>query len=469
MRFLLIVFSLILTTTLSSAAPRNVLMIIVDDLMPRLGCYGDPVAKTPNMDLLAKNSTIFNRAYCQYPVCNGSRSSLMSGLRPDTTRIYGNNQPAHKELSNNLVLNRYFMEQGFQTIGIGKVYHASKGPEGTWSKPYFKTDWLDYVAPENKAIADVFFNREKSRGLPPSIEAGDVPDSAYCDGKAADQAVREMVDASNHDQPFFIVTGFRHPHLPWCAPKKYWDLYDRETLPLADNQYFPDGSPNIALKNDVGELGGYSDIPREHPLTEAQQRQSVHAYLACISYVDAQVGKLIAALKDNDLYDDTIILLWSDHGYQLGEHKTWAKGVNWETSNRMPLLVRVPGRGLAGQRVNALVELLDVYPTLCEAAGLPVPPHCEGESLLPLLDNPLSEWRDAAFSQLKKGRLMGRSMRTDRYRFTIWEPVKGGDVQGLELYDLHEDPQGNKNLAYLPEQEKLAESLQILHRKNWPQ
>ncbi len=457
-----------LAGALHAATPRNVLMIIVDDLMPRLGCYGDKTAITPNLDALADSGVLFERAYCQYPICNPSRSSLMSGLRPDTTGIYGNNQPAHVALSETLVLNRYFMEQGFHTVGIGKIYHASNGPANTWSKPYSTTEWLDHVAPGNRALAEVFFNRKKSKGLPDSFEAEDVPDNAYCDGKAADQAVREIAAAAERAEPLLLIAGFRHPHLPWCAPKKYYDLYDRAALPLASNHFFPKGAPEIALKQGVGELGGYRDMPRQHPLSEAQQRQSIHAYLACVSYVDAQVGRLIAALKEHKLYEDTAIVLWSDHGYQLGEHKTWAKGVNWETSHRLPLFLRVPGRGKAGQRINALVELLDVYPTLCEAVGLPIPEHCEGRSLLPFLDNPEAPRRGAAFSQLKKGNVMGRSMRTDRYRFTRWTNEASGKVEGLELYDLRDDPQGDQNLAYLPQHADALAHLEELHKTQWP-
>jgi len=450
------------------AAQQNVLMIIIDDLLPRLGCYGDDTVIAPNIDKLAEESTLFERAYCQYPICNASRASLLSGMRPDTTRIYGNNQPVHEELADVQVLNRYFKDQGFFTVGIGKVYHASTGPADGWSKPYFKTKWLDYVAPENRAIADVFFDRKKSRGLPPSIEAEDVPDNAYCDGKAAEEALKDIAYAAELDQPFFIIAGFRHPHLPWCAPKKYWDLYDRDALTLADNPYFPIGAPDIAIKKDVGELGGYEDIPRKHPLSEAEQRQSLHGYLACVSYADAQVGKLIAALKKHGLYDDTIIVLWGDHGYQLGDHKTWAKGVNWESSDRAPLLIRAPKLDAAHQRVHALVEFVDVYPTLCELVGLPVPAHCDGRSLLPFLKDPNHPSNLPAFSQLKKGKVMGRSMRTDRYRFTIWEVDQTRAIKGLELYDLQEDPEGNRNLAYLPEYAERVKQFQQMHRKRWP-
>ncbi|MBK1791740.1 sulfatase [Persicirhabdus sediminis] len=453
--------------SIAAEEKKNVLMVVIDDLMPALGCYGDELAKTPHIDQLAQESTVFERAYCQYPICNASRTSLMSGLRPDSSGVYGNNQPAHNELTDTLVMNKYFMQQGFDVIGIGKIYHASEGPNDGWSKPYFKTKWLDHIRPENKKLAATFFNPKKSQGLPPSIELEDVADDAYCDGQAADAAVKEILARSGSDKPFFMALGFRHPHLPWCAPKKYWDMYDRDALPLADNNYYPKDAPQIALKKSVGELGGYSDIPEKHPLTEAQMRQSIHGYLACVSYVDAQLGKVVSALKEAGLYDNTVIVIWGDHGYQLGNHNTWAKGVNWESSNHAPLILRTAGQKKA-VRVNGLVEFLDVYPSLCEASGIKTPAHCEGSSLVPLVKDPSLPARKFAFSQLKKGPVMGRSIRSDRYRFTIWEKDKNKEIVGIELYDLQEDPAGNQNLSTDPEYEKMVEQMTAEHRKVWP-
>jgi iduronate 2-sulfatase len=448
---------------------RNVVLIIVDDLRPQLGCYGDPIAVSPHLDLLAQESAVFTRAYAQYPICNPSRSSFLSGLRPETTGIYGNHQMAHDELKDTLVINRYLREQGFEVAGIGKVYHGSQGPANQWSQPYFGTEWLDHVRPEHRAIADIYFTPQRPEGQKPpsSWEAEDVEDEAYCDGQAAREAQLAIGRFSKKNSRFFLVVGFRHPHLPWCAPKKYWDLYDRDQLPLAPNPYFPKHAPEVAT-HEFGELWSYADIPEGQPLTEALARQSLHGYYACISYVDAQIGRIVDKLKQEGLYEETVIAVIGDHGYQLGDNGVWTKAVNWEKTNRTVLMMRVPGRGNEGTRtISSLVELVDIYPTLCEAVDLPVPEHCEGRSLLPLMDNPQMDWDQLAFSQFQRGQVMGRSIRTDRYRFTLWED-SGGALVATELYDLKTDPEGNFNLAGQDSWESKVQDLTRLHRREWP-
>jgi arylsulfatase A-like enzyme len=441
----------------------NVLFVIVDDLRPLLGCYGDAVAVTPNIDRLAGEGMLFERAYAQYPICGPSRGSFMSGMRPDTTGLMGNTTPFHRVLPDALTLNRYFLQQGYAVYGAGKVYHNSVGED--WSEPYLKTEWLDHVTPENKAVADVFFSPE-SKGLPPSVEGEDVSDDAYCDGQAAAASEKWIAAAAKADKPFMMITGFRKPHLPWCAPEKYWDLYRRDRMPIAPNRYFPKGAPEIALKH-YGELFGYSDIPDQIPLTEALIRRCMHGYYACVSYADAQLGRLMDALQKAGVEGNTIIVVCGDNGYQHGNNGVWTKGVNWESTNHVPLLMKLPGIGKPGRRTGATVELLDIYPTLCEAAGLAIPRHCEGKSLLPLVRNPGSVRNRPAFSQYRKGGVIGRSIRTDRYRFTLWEK-EGGHRVGTELYDCRSDPQGNVNLAASPENSRLVEKMTRLHRKEWP-
>jgi len=463
--FLVAVSALCALSCLGQSAKKpNLLFVIIDDLRPLIGCYGDATAVTPNLDALAADGMVFEHAYAQYPICGPSRGSFMSGMRPDTTGLMTNNKPFHDVLPNALTINRYFKQNGYEVFGAGKVYHNSIGPDRDWSKPYFKTEWLDHVRPDNKALADAFFT-PKNKGLPPSIEGEDVGDDAYGDGQAATFSTQAIAEAVQAGKPFMMITGFRKPHLPWCAPKKYWDLYEREEMPIADNRYFPKGAPEIALKK-YGELFGYADIPNDTPLTEELIRQCVHGYYACVSYSDAQLGRLISALKAAGVYDNTIVVVCGDNGYQHGNNGVWTKGVNWESTNRVPLLLRVPGVGKAGQRSSALVELLDIYPTLCAASGVPVPKHCEGRSLLPLLENPEHEWSELACSQFRKGKVIGRSIRTDRYRFTRWE--KAEDVVGVELYDYQRDPQGNINLAASPENKKLAKKMTTLHKKKWP-
>ncbi|VGO12605.1 Arylsulfatase [Pontiella desulfatans] len=444
------------------AKKLNVLFVIVDDLRPLISCQGDPIAKTPSLDKLAADGMVFERAYAQYPICGPSRGSFMSGMRPDTTGLMGNNTPFHNVLNEELTLNRYFMQQGYAVFGAGKVYHNSIGDD--WSEPYFKSEWLDHVKPENKRKADIFFT-PKSEGLPPSIEAEDVGDDAYCDGQAAAASEKWIAQAAKDGKPFMMVTGFRKPHLPWCAPKKYWDLYERSAMPVAANRYHPIGAPEIALKH-YGELFGYGDIPNGTPLTDELIRQSMHGYYACVSYADAQLGRVLDALKKAGVYDNTIIVLCGDNGYHHGNNGVWTKGVCWETTNHVPLLLKVPG-AKKGQRSDALVELLDIYPTLCRTAGLPVPKHCEGKSLLPLVEHPKQEWNGFSASQFRKGKIIARSIRTDRYRFTLWEKGRG-NVVGTELYDYEKDPQGNVNLAASPENKHLVEKFTKLHQSEWP-
>jgi len=468
MRSKLIAGGLLLSSFLSVAEAKNVVFFIVDDLRPRLGAYGDPVAVTPAIDSLAKEGSLFNRAYCQYPICNPSRTSFLSGLRPDSTAVYGNDQKPEVALRGVPVLNQYFASNGFEVLGFGKIYHSGIGPDGGWSRPYTESQWLDYVRPENKAIGDQWFSprRPKEQRVPASWEAEAVADDAYADGMMAREAVKSLKELAAQKKPFLMVFGFRHPHLPWCAPKKYWDLYDRESLPLATNRQFPVEAPKVAT-NDFGELWSYADIPAGRPLTEALERQSLHGYYAGVSYADAQVGKVISALKELNLFDDTVIVLVADNGYQMGDNGVWCKGVNWEATNRVPCLLRVPGLGQSGQTINRLVELVDIYPTVCAAAGLPIPGHCEGKSLLPLVGNPKAPWTDIAFTQLQRGKVMGRSIRTDRFRFTLWEQ-EDGTLVGCELYDQQNDPQGNVNLAGHPDWQDQVRELTSLHRKQWP-
>ena len=452
------------------AKPKNVVFIIMDDLRPKLGCYGDPAAISPSIDALAKEGTLFYRAYCQYPTCGPSRASFLSGMRPDSTGILTNEQRdfAPIALKNTLVLNRYFANNGYAVAGFGKIYHDGPGPATGWNQPFVASKWLDYVRPENKAIADNYFSpkRPKNQRIPASWESEDVQDDSYADGVIAREAIKSLHNLAGQDKPFMLMVGFRHPHLPWCAPKKYWDLYNRDSLPPVTNLEFPVGAPEVAL-NRFGELWSYANIPENKPLTEALQKEAVHAYYSCMSYADAQVGKVITALKDLKVFEDTVIVLVSDNGYQMGDNGAWCKEVNWEVTNRVVLLVRAPGNGQPGQIINNLVELVDLYPTVCSAAGLPTPAHCEGKSLLPLINNAMAAWPDVVFNQFLRKNVMGRSIRTDRYRFTLWEKPDG-TLMGRELYDLKNDPQGNINLAEHVDAKVQVSELTTLLRTKWP-
>ena len=453
---------------ISCAEAKNAVFIIVDDLLPRLGSYGDSLVRSPHMDSLAKEATLFSRAYCQYPICGPSRASFMTGMRPDSTGVLGNSDQPEAVLKGSAVMNRYFASQGYEVAGLGKVYHNGPGAAGGWTTRFFESKWLDYVKPEHKLIGDLYFTpmRKKGQKMPSYWEAEDVADEEYCDGKVAAEAIGTLKEFAVGKKPFLMVIGFRHPHLPWCAPKKYWDLYDRKSLPIAPNREFPTGAPEVATHK-LGELWSYENTP-EGALTEEMHRHATHAYLACVSYVDAQVGKVIATLKELNLFEDTVIVLTSDNGYQMGNNGVWCKGVAWESTNRVPLIIRAPGHGRPGQVLNNLVELIDVYPTLCAATGVPIPKHCEGTSLVPLIDDPKAPWKDFAFTQILRGNVTGRSRRTDQYRFTLWEE-NGGAIVGKELYDLKTDPSGNVNLAgHENEHSRVLELTEVLRGK-WPE
>lgn len=448
---------------------RNVLFIAVDDLRPQLGCYGHAMMRTPNIDRLAGMGTTFLRAYCQQAVCAPSRASVMSGARPDTTRVYDLDTPLRESMPDVLTLPQHFRENGYTSISLGKIYHhrTKDDPDG-WSEP----PWMPKAAFPGYASEEI--NAERRRrwdesgregGLwnirGPATEAADLPDEVYPDAKIATAAIESM-DALAGD-PFFLAVGFMKPHLPFAAPKRYWDLYDPADIDLADNPFAPEGCPPIALHN-WGELRQYWGIPQEGDLTDEQARELVHGYYACTSLVDAQVGRLLDAMEERGLLENTSIMLWGDHGWQLGEHGLWCKHSNFETSVHAPMLCYDPERGIAGSRTEALTEFVDMYPSLCELAGLDLPSHLEGDSFVPLMEDPAREWKPAALSQYPRGRTMGYSLRTDRYRYTEWIHPDG-EAAARELYDHDSDPAENTNLADAPTHAETVSELSALLRE----
>jgi arylsulfatase A-like enzyme len=466
---------------LSAATKReqpNVLFIAVDDLRCALGCYGDAQAITPNFDRLAARGMLFERAYCQFPVCGPSRASVTTGLYPDTSGVYWF-ENADSKVPDCLVMSQYFKNNGYRTARFGKIFNNPMDFPDSWDeKPFFPTaegyTWRStaYALEENKKLAEEAGKRStgaasrdsKFEDLPaaPSVEMSDVPDNAYPDGWITGQTIRFMTE--NKDRPFFVGAGFIKPHLPLAAPKKYWDMYDPEKLHLADNQYFPKNIKDF-MATDFFELRAFGDIPREGPLSEEKKRELTHGYYACVSYIDAQIGRLLDSLDDLGLTDSTLICLWGDNGFHLGENNIWAKHVNWEFTNRLPLIFTGPG--VTTGSCPAIVEFLDMYPTLADMAGLPIPAHCEGKSLAKLLEDPDHPWDEIALSQYQGGpnaTLRSYSIRTDRYRYAQWRRIKDGRIVAVELYDLKNDPQGNVNIAKDPASaeilEKLARQLQ---------
>lgn len=436
----------------------NVLFIAVDDLRPQLRCYGDQRIVSPNIDRLAAGGVVFNRCYCQSPVCGASRASLLSGLRPTRDRHFVWDLHADKQWGAPLSLPRHFREQGYHTISNGKIYHYRNDGRGSWTEPAWIPEgkWVGrgYVLEENQKIA----REAASPGIGPAYECADVGDSDYPDGAIADKAIADLRRLTTNTKPFFLAVGFHKPHLPFNAPKKYWDLYDRDKIELADNPYRPTDAPNAAIHN-WGELRQYHDIPKEGPLSDEMARTLIHGYRACTSYTDAQIGRVLKELDRLDLSDNTIVVLWGDHGWNLGEHTLWCKHCHFKTSLRSTLVVRVPGLK-GGAKTDGLAEFVDIYPSLCELAGLRQPEHLEGRSFVPLLKEPGRAWKEAIYSRYNEG----ESVRTDRYCYTEW--AKGNaPAYSQMLYDETLDPEENVNIAERPENAEIVKDLaEKLHR-----
>lgn len=474
------------------AGKYNVLFVAVDDLRPELGCYGTPPVQSPHIDALARRGIVFNRAYCQQAVCSPSRTSLLTGRRPDTTRIYDLQTHFRLHCPDIVTLPQYFKQHGYHTQSLGKVFHDLLDDPPSWSVPSWAPHDHMYGKPENQAAVEktkeelasagkllqidtidrdpktravLKLNYKGSvRAIGPASEDPDVPDSALRDGMLADKAIEVLAQVK--DKPFFLAVGFYRPHLPFVAPKKYYDLYTRQEIRLASNPYSPKDAPPIALTNSK-ELRTYSDIPHEGAVSDDKARELIRGYHAAVSYVDAQIGRVLTQLDRLGLRERTVVVLWGDHGWQLGEHGLWCKQTNFEVATRAPLIFSIPGQASRAVATDALVEFVDVYPTLVELCGLPLPDGLEGVSLVPVIDAPDRPWKSATFSQYPRGQVMGHSMRTDRYRYTEW--AKPGELPvGVELYDHQRDPGENENLARRPEHKDLTGQLSRQLRAGWP-
>jgi arylsulfatase A-like enzyme len=439
----------------------NVLFIPIDDLRPQLSCYGRPQMVSPNIDRLADGGVLFTRAYCQAPVCGATRASLLTGVRPTRDRFVTYKTWADEDLPGALTLPEHFRKHGYVTLSDGKVFHhRTDTAERSWSEepwhPHLqpRESWRNYQLDANRA-ADV-----DSRHRGPPFECADVPDNAYFDGRIADRAIEDLHRLALAGDPFFLAVGFLKPHLPFNAPKRYWDYYRPDDIDLADNPFKPEGAPDQAM-HEWGELRAYFDVPRTGPLPDEMARRLIHGYYAATSFTDAQVGRLLDELETLGLRENTIVALWGDHGWQLGEHGLWCKHCNFHTSLWSPLIVSSPGAG-AGRRCEALVEFVDVYPTLCELAGLPRPDHLEGTSFAPLLGDPRRRWKQAAFSRYRAG----DSIRTDRHLYTEWTDDEG-NLTARMLYDHESDPGENQNVSERPENADLVACLSGALRSGW--
>jgi len=498
----------IVTLIAQQGKKTNVLFIVVDDLKPILGCYGDKLIKTPNIDRLAKMGTVFMSNYCQQSVCGPTRASLMTGKRPDYTKIWDLNTQMRDMNPDIVTLPQYLITQGYQTAGIGKVYHPSSAIDQcdpiSWSIPYLKAKPSDYPnefgAPAHGyyqlASTKEYFARPKkgidtdkksiqnnndegpSSRRGPATECIDAPDNAYLDGVDVLLARDEMLKLIQEKKPFFLAVGIGKPHLPFVAPKKYWDMYDREKMPLAEFQEHSKDGPVIAY-NSSEELRNFNDIPpfvtidqEMHGigLTKEKQRELVQGYYACVTYTDRNVGVLLDELEKLHQLNNTVIVFWGDHGWHLGDHDEWCKQTNFENATRAPLIIAAPG--FKPGVTNSFTEHLDVFPTVCELAGVPIPTNLDGKSLVPILKDKKTKIMDYSISQfprqLKKdemqhlgytsSKIMGYSLRAEQYRLTLWindfttkstfDPAK---LYAKELYDYKKDPLEKVNVAYAKE------------------
>jgi len=483
----------------------NILFIAIDDLKPLIGAYGNKFVKTPNMDRLAKMGTTFLNNYCQQAVCGPTRASLLTGMRPDMTKIWDLKTQIRDVSPDIVTLPQYLITQGYSTQGIGKVFDPRNVDVNTdkvsWSIPYYKTDKKYYVPElgepaegryqlkETKLAAEKVIkealakgmtkaeaNNEATAKVSPTTENIDVADNAYTDGANILQAQDILTQLSKKNEPFFFAVGIAKPHLPFVAPKKYWDLYKRENIVLEPFQEINKNPIEVAYHN-AGELRAYTDIPAVIAVTPQKelglslstekQKELLHGYYAAISYTDALVGKLLNTLDSLGLTKNTIIVLWGDHGWHLGDHNLWCKHSNFEQATHAPLIISAPG--YASNKTKSYSEHVDIFPTLCDLAGVAIPTQLQGKSLQPIMKNPMASVKEYSISQYPRSgvdeendrlgyaaaNVMGYSIRNSQYRYTIWmkngfrstQPFKSESVIGDELYDYKADPLEKVNVA----------------------
>ena len=464
LRYLVCLFVILHAGCLFSAEKPNVLFIAVDDLRTELGCYGKERIRSPNIDKLASTGIVFEKAYCMVAVCGASRASLMTGIRPKHDRFVNFATYASKDASKAVPLNRHFKDNGYTTIGNGKIFHHNDDHANGWSLPPWRPKAPTYALPESVRCVE---ERKKASGNPdargPAWESADVDDDFYADGKTLDKSLRDLKSLAETKKPFFLAVGFLKPHLPFVAPEKYWNMYDADDIVLPANfELTPKNCPKGAINN-YGELRQYFGIPAKGPVPPETAKKLIHGYYACVSYTDALIGRLLDELNALGLGDNTIVVLWGDHGWHLGEHTLWCKHAVFENTMRVPLLIRLP-KGKPGLRVQTPVEFIDIFPTLCGLANIPVPPDAQlqGKSLVPLI-----EGHDLPGPVYATGRFgHGDTIFDGRYRYSEYRANRGkGQIQGRMLYDHATDSQENTNVVGRPENAEVVERLSTeLHR-----
>lgn len=436
----------------------NVLFILSDDLRPTLGCYSDPYAITPNMDAIASRGVVFHNAYCQQAVSNPSRASMLTGLRPDQTGVTDLFTNFRIENPRTVTLPQLFKDNGYYTAGTGKVFHTLKGD-------FDSVSWTEFIPLERRGyLLPGSLPPKGGKGV--SYEAADVRDNRYPDGEITDNAVQLIKKAAKSSDPFFLAIGYIKPHLPFNAPKKYWDMY-RDTVFGITHRERPAGSPEIAFHNS-NELRGYVDIPDKGSFTSELEQELWRGYYACVSYVDTQVGKLLEALRTYGLEENTIIVLWGDHGYHLGEQELWCKSTNFELDTRVPLVISVPAAKGMGAMNTSVVEVVDIYPTLADYCRLESPGELAGLSLKGVIEDRGNNWGHMAFSQFVRpyGAIskpikthMGYSVRTPQWRFTAWYDLATGNIDEKELYLIGSQGIETRNLAGNPQYTQVEKEL----------
>ncbi|MFK7923167.1 MAG: sulfatase [Bacteroidia bacterium] len=486
--------------------PPNILFVSIDDLRPALGAYGDSIAITPNLDRLAQEGMTFKQTFCQSAVCAPSRASLMTGLRPDSTRVWHLGDKFRKINPETVTMPQHFAKHGYHTVNLGKIFHNYMPDSISWDEPdlrparYLRPEWLgrdgetfyisEAVGKSQQIKRDSLLKLRPVRyadgwNTGPAWEAADVHDSLYYDGAQNELTKKTLTRLAKMNQAFYMGLGYFRPHLPFVAPKRYWDLYDPNSIPLAANPNIPEEAP-LWTMNSMYELRHYDGFGHiGHPTSAYQMNEDTarilkQGYYASVSYVDALLGDILDHLKALDIYDNTIIIVWGDHGWKLGEHNSWGKMTNYNIDLQVPMIIRYPNQKLRGVETEAITELVDIFPSLCELAGIAVPEYMQGTSFVPLLNEPQLPWKQAAFSQFHRRpkvsadgkRYMGYSLNTAQYHYIEWytwdhkSGTKGEFVQA-ELYDRIDDPHERQNMAVGEENEALRGQLSAQLRAGW--
>mgnify|MGYP005676991485 CR=1 FL=1 len=415
----------------------NVILIMVDDLRPQLNCYGKNNILSPNIDEFANHSYLYENAICNYPVCGASRASMITGLRPNNKRFKNYKSRIDEDAPDSPTIGFWLKKNGYHTISNGKITHVNKDSPESWSEPAWRADknWRDYQTKENILTAN------ENNGVATAFEIGENMEDEYADVKMINKSIKDLKRLKEKNQPFFIGIGLLKPHLPFNAPKKYWDLYNSKDIQLANNRFQPKNSPKICM-HAYGELRKYTNIPddKNTDIPDSTQLKLIHGYNACVTFIDNEIGRLINELKELELYENSLIIISGDHGWQLGEHNLWAKHSNFQTSLKTPLIIKEPNQKKGG-KIKSIVELIDLYPTICDLCNIPIPEVLDGKSLR--LINKNDAVKSVGFSKYHKG----WSITTNDFSYTEWINNKSKEQIGEMYYDLKNDPEENINIA----------------------